>query len=125
TGYRCAECGWETAGYVGRCGECQQWNTLQPFARARTRPSSAASPNHPPALAAIRLSEVAHDTEQRISTGIPELDRVLGDGIVPGAAILVGGDPGIGKSTLVLQAAANVANAGTPVAYICGEESPR
>jgi DNA repair protein RadA/Sms len=73
----------------------------------------------------IRLGDVADDPGERLVTGIPEFDRVLGGGLVPGSVVLIGGDPGIGKSTLALQAAARVADGGGKVAYVCGEESPR
>lgn len=125
SGYRCTECGWETVGYVGRCGECQQWNTLRAFTRARARVATAGGRNAAaPAPEPMSLAGGQEFMEERMSTGIPEFDRVLGDGVVPGAVILVGGDPGIGKSTLVLQAAAFLARDGARVAYICGEESP-
>lgn len=125
-GYRCSSCGWTTVAYVGRCPGCQAWNTLEPFAEAprgtaaSRRPGAAA-----PAASLVRLGDVEGDTAERHATAIPEFDRVLGGGIVPGSLILVGGDPGIGKSTLMLQAAASLARGGLRVACICGEESPR
>lgn len=123
-GYRCTTCGWQTVAYVGRCAECGEWNTLTPFDAAprRAGPSSATSavPGR-----TITLSAVEDDEGQRILTEIPEFDRVLGGGFVPGGLVLVGGEPGIGKSTLVLQTAAKLAARGVAVAYVCGEESPR
>lgn len=123
-GYRCKECGWTTPAYVGRCGQCQAWNTLEQFADAQ-RPGPAR--NSAPVVAGrtVRLSDVLDEPGRRMSTEIPELDRVLGGGLVPGSLVLVGGDPGIGKSTLMLQAAARLAERGEAVAYVCGEESPR
>ena len=125
-GFRCRECGWETVAYVGRCGECQAWNTLDQFATV-ARPAAGGSRRGGTALPAraIPLESVADDAGERMETKIPELDRVLGGGLVAGALILVGGDPGIGKSTLMLQAAAKLAARGRIVAYVCGEESAR
>lgn len=123
-GYRCKDCGWTTPAYVGRCAQCQAWNTLEQFAEApRPGPARAAGPALPGKT--IRLGDVPDEPGRRLSTEIPEFDRVLGGGLVPGSLVLVGGDPGIGKSTLMLQAAARLAERGTTVAYVCGEESPR
>ena len=123
-GYKCRECGWTTAAYAGRCGECQAWNTLEQFAEAPrpgpARGNAAILPGR-----TIELSDVPDEPGRRVLTEIPEFDRVLGGGLVPGSLVLVGGDPGIGKSTLMLQAAARLAGGGSKVAYVCGEESPR
>ncbi|MCL6643883.1 MAG: DNA repair protein RadA [Dehalococcoidia bacterium] len=125
-GYRCSSCGWTTVAYVGRCPRCQAWNTLEPFAEAPRGTAASRRPGAPaPAAPLVRLGAVEGDTAERHATAIPEFDRVLGGGIVPGSLILVGGDPGIGKSTLTLQAAASLARGGLRVACICGEESPR
>lgn len=127
-GYRCRECGWETVAYAGRCAQCQAWNSLEQFAQGGGRPSLApgrgAMSQAIPAVT-MPLGEVPEDDGKRARTGIAEFDRVLGGGLVPGALVLVGGEPGIGKSTLMLQAAAKLAAAGDHVAYVCGEESPR
>ena len=124
-GYRCSACGWESLRYVGRCLQCQAWNTLaqagSPFSRSAPSRRLAAAP---PA-AVLGFADVGDDSAARLQTDIPEFDRVLGGGLVPGSLVLVGGDPGIGKSTLMLQAAARLALRGLAVAYICGEESPR
>ncbi len=123
-GFRCSECGYDAPGFVGRCPGCQAWNTLQPYERAAklaavgTRGATAR-----PAL--VSLSDVPEETGDRFVTGIPEFDRVLGGGFVPGSLVLVGGEPGIGKSTLMLQAAAQISASGRRVVYICGEESGR
>ncbi|GIW13400.1 MAG: hypothetical protein KatS3mg062_0839 [Tepidiforma sp.] len=122
-GYRCSACGWTSVAYVGRCAACQAWNTLQPFAEAPRAAASRRPAAGPAPL--LRLADVEHDTATRFVTAIPEFDRVLGGGIVPGSLILVGGDPGIGKSTLMLQAAARLTDRGLRVACLCGEESPR
>lgn len=123
-GYRCSSCGWQTIAYAGRCAHCGEWNTLEAFDDA----PRAAGPRARAAVApgrTVPLAAVADDEGERISTEIPEFDRVLGGGFVPGGLILVGGEPGIGKSTLVLQTAARLAARGVSVAYVCGEESPR
>jgi DNA repair protein RadA/Sms len=123
-GYRCSACGWTTVAYVGRCPGCEAWNTLQPFAEAPKSPAGRRrAPGAPAPL--LRLGDVDHDDAARFATDIPEFDRVLGGGVVPGSLVLVGGDPGIGKSTLMLQAGAALAARGLRVVYLCGEESPR
>jgi len=125
-GYRCSECGWTTPGYVGRCAQCQAWNSLEQYAdTGRSGPGRKPAGPLPPPARTIALAQVEDDPGQRMATAIPELDRVLGGGLVPGSLVLVGGEPGIGKSTLMLQAAASLAAAGATVAYVCGEESPR
>jgi DNA repair protein RadA/Sms len=107
--------------HAGRCLQCRAWNTLEES--LERAPSSRAA--HRPAAAVVMLADVPDDPGQRLCTGIEEFDRVLGGGLVPGSVVLVGGEPGIGKSTLVLQAAAQIAAGGAGVAYLCGEESPR
>jgi DNA repair protein RadA/Sms len=125
--FRCTECGAEQPKWAGRCDACGAWNTLaeEPVARARGRiggsPDSRIDRSaHPP----IRLSEVGVTEVGRWRTGIAEFDFVLGGGIVPSSVILVGGEPGIGKSTLLLQAAARLERAGVRTLYVSGEESP-
>ncbi|MDQ2991681.1 MAG: DNA repair protein RadA, partial [Candidatus Eremiobacteraeota bacterium] len=119
----CSGCGFESTRWLGRCPQCDAWNTFdeRPFAvagaRATTRAVSRATTSGPIPLGAIESARVA-----RVSTGLPEFDAVLGGGIVPGSLTLVGGPPGAGKSTLALQIAARLAEAGT-VVYVCGEES--
>jgi DNA repair protein RadA/Sms len=119
--FKCSSCGHEEPKWLGRCPECGEWNTLIETAalspaKAGGRRSGAAIPQSFP------LSSVDSREGKRISSGIPELDRVLGGGIMKRSAILVGGEPGIGKSTLLLQAAAAVDTKGR-VLYISGEES--
>lgn len=114
----CRECGYETYKWLGRCPGCGQWNTL--MEEVQTRPDRSALNRE---IAAIPLSDISSSDTYRDSSGIGELDRVLGGGIVPGSLVLLGGDPGIGKSTLLLQVAARIANNGKRVLYLSGEES--
>lgn len=124
SGYACTECGWRAPKWVGRCGECQQWGTVQvvgtPGATlARTVQASAPSSGRE----ARPITELIGEPVRHRPTGIGELDRVLGGGIVPGAAVLFSGEPGVGKSTLLLDAAARAAERGGRVLYASGEES--
>ena len=114
--FRCAECGWTTAKWVGRCGECQAWGTVEDSSAPKLR-TIAAGPVSAPAqpITAIDVTSAAAR-----STNISELDRVLGGGIVPGAVILLAGEPGVGKSTLLLDVAAKW---GDRSLYVSGEES--
>jgi len=116
--YRCSECGWETAKWVGRCGECQAWGSVAEAAVVTGR--TAAGPVSSPA---VPIGEVPAVDSQARSCGVPELDRVLGGGVVPGAAMLLAGEPGVGKSTLLLEVAAQTARAGHRTLYVTGEES--
>lgn len=105
--------------WLGRCPGCGGYNTMvEEVADTRNRTAPVGSPSSQP----VRLVDVPSDSVTRIGTGVPEVDRVLGGGVVPGALMLLGGDPGIGKSTLMLQLAAHVARAG-PVLYVSAEES--
>jgi DNA repair protein RadA/Sms len=117
--YACQSCGFESPKWLGRCPGCGEWNTLVEEATSPPR-RSGRRPAEP-----VPLVEVAPLPEARIPTGIGELDRVLGGGIVPGSLILVGGDPGIGKSTLALMASHRIAQTGRTVLYVSGEESPQ
>jgi DNA repair protein RadA/Sms len=116
--YRCTECGWETAKWVGRCGECQAWGSVAEAAVPALR--AAASPVSAPA---VPIGRVSVEESRSRSCGVPELDRVLGGGLVPGAAILLAGEPGVGKSTLLLEVAAQTARVRHRVLYVTGEES--
>ena len=123
-GYKCAECGWQTSKWVGRCGECQQWGTVLEVGASRAalgRTGRAAAPA--PGRGARPITDLQVDAVRHQPTGIGELDRVLGGGVVPGAAILFSGEPGVGKSTLLLDAAARGAASGARVLYVSGEES--
>lgn len=115
TTYICGECGYETPKWMGRCPSCDSWNTLVESTSVKTKPAGL------PASSQM-LSDVVSLPQKRVSTGIGELDRVLGGGLIRGMAVLLGGDPGIGKSTLLLQAASNLAGEGK-VLYVSGEES--
>jgi DNA repair protein RadA/Sms len=117
--YRCAECGWTTAKWVGRCGECQAWGTVEETGQVVARTTAATAVTTP----ARRIAEVDATLSGFQPTKIDELDRVLGGGLVPGAVILLAGEPGVGKSTLLLDVAARVARLGKDVLYVTGEES--
>ena len=124
SGYVCSECGWQTSKWVGRCGGCQQWGTLQEKAPEGAKLARTVAATAPAAgREAQPITRVSGDRVAHMPTGIGELDRVLGGGVVPGAAILFSGEPGVGKSTLLLDAAARVAASGARVLYASGEES--
>ena len=118
----CQECGYVSLKWLGRCPECQKWNSLTEEIEIET-----SSPAHrtigKPSRQPEPIKEIAASEEDRLLTGIHEFDRVLGDGIVPGSVILIGGDPGIGKSTLLLQASDAVSRVYGTVLYVTGEES--
>ncbi len=118
--YICQECGRQSLNWLGKCPACQSWNS---FAETNsTKLKRVSNPANPGALPKV-LSGITGKDEERFSSGTGELDRVLGGGIVPGAVILTGGEPGIGKSTLLLQIASSVAESTGAVAYITGEET--
>jgi DNA repair protein RadA/Sms len=119
--YHCTECGWTTAKWAGRCSECQAWGTVMEAAAAASGPRTTASA--PTRNVARPIGEIDVDAAQATPTGISEFDRVLGGGIVPGAVVLLAGEPGVGKSTLLLDVAATSARGGRRVLYITGEES--
>lgn len=119
--YRCSACGAQTRQWLGQCPGCKAWNTLEEAAApAAVKSGAGASPGCglPQPLAEIDIAGF-----EPFTSGLAELDRILGNGIVPGSALLVGGEPGIGKSTLLLQVAGAVANSGKTVMYASGEES--
>src|SRR3954467_8390628 len=117
--YRCSECGLEATRWVGRCPECQAWGTLAEVG-ARPGLTVAAGPVSAPARP---IREVAAEDAAHRPTGIAELDRVLGGGLVPGSVVLLAGEPGVGKSTLLMAAAARVADSGRRALVVTGEES--
>ena len=116
--YRCSECGWEAAKWVGRCGECQAWGSVAEAGApsGRTQAGPVTSP-------AVPIGQVPVEDSRARTSGVPELDRVLGGGLVPGAAVLLAGEPGVGKSTLLLEVAAQTARSGLRTLYVTGEES--
>lgn len=116
----CKECGNETSKWSGQCPACKAWNTLveEPVTKMAKTSSAMGMFREP-----VKLEEIVLENESRMETGFGELDRVLGGGIVPGSLVLVGGDPGIGKSTLLLQVCRNLAIGQKKVLYISGEES--
>ncbi|MGB9430495.1 MAG: DNA repair protein RadA [Gammaproteobacteria bacterium] len=120
--YVCDACGGRSLKWAGQCPDCGAWNTLAE-ARAPEKPARGRQPGAAGASQVRALTEVKGKTQARVGTGLTELDRVLGGGLVAGSVTLIGGDPGIGKSTLLLQAAANLTETGS-VLYISGEESP-
>src|SRR5215472_11711745 len=124
TSFECSACGWRTTKWVGRCGECEAWGTVseggsedlgRATSRAQLRPAQ-------PATAAVPIERVDAAAAKAVPTGLSELDRVLGGGLVPGAVVLLAGEPGVGKSTLLLEAGALAAASGR-VLYVTGEES--
>ena len=125
TVFFCSECGYEVSKWTGVCPGCHSFNTMTEAPREPASGKSALLPRRGPAVRPVSLSEIPEENETRISTGMEELDRVLGGGVVPGSLILTGGDPGIGKSTLLLQVARNMSAAGRGVLYVSGEESLR
>jgi DNA repair protein RadA/Sms len=115
----CQECGYESSGWLGKCPACMQWNT---FVEERQSGDSKAASSQEGAARPVSLDEIVIDSQERSLTGMKELDRVLGCGIVKGSLILVGGDPGIGKSTLLLQIC-NTVKKDMKILYVSGEES--
>jgi DNA repair protein RadA/Sms len=115
--YRCAECGGSSPKWLGRCPSCEAWNTLVEEADVEVRPVGLGPTSRPVLMADVDLGEFAHRP-----TGIGELDRVLGGGLVPGSVTLVGGEPGIGKSTLLLQVLATLARDGARSLLVTADE---
>ena len=123
TAYRCVECGWTSVKWVGRCGECQQWGTVTEVPE-QTGILRGFTPHAPTAERVARpITDVATIEAPRRPTGVGEFDRVLGGGLVAGATILISGEPGVGKSTLLLEVAARAARSGRRVLYVSAEES--
>lgn len=121
----CQNCGYESSKWMGQCPGCREWNTFAEEPKIVSKkpasgPVRRESASHPRTLSQIEMGE-----SPRVTTGMGEFDRVLGGGIVQGSLVLVGGDPGIGKSTLLLQMCRNLAAGGKTVLYVSGEESPR
>ena len=128
TAFFCKECGYESAKWFGQCPACKEWNTFveEQVSKPKSAKGIAGTSQRAAASSApvpVEINSVSFEENDRTSTGIAELDRVLGGGIVAGSLVLVGGDPGIGKSTLLLQMCYNLSAAGKDVLYISGEES--
>jgi len=120
TRYACKDCGYISSRWLGRCPDCGQWNSMIEEISGGSRQTVLAGGDGPGALP---ISLVPLVEEDRFTTGIAEMDRVLGSGVVPGSLVLLGGDPGIGKSTLLIQAASRISESGKKVLYVSGEES--
>lgn len=124
--YECLVCGYESPKWLGKCPNCGAWNQMeeQPAEFRSSSPTMAFKPSQKTGEAkAYRLDEIPSQIEQRVATQFAEFDRVLGGGVVVGSLVLIGGDPGIGKSTLLLQVSVQLANLGQKVLYVSGEES--
>jgi DNA repair protein RadA/Sms len=125
THYSCQQCGYQSPKWLGRCPDCGEWNTLSEEAVSTGErsllPSGVSAGDGKPQP----ITEIDTRQEGRVGTGIGEFDRVLGGGVVVGSVVLIGGDPGIGKSTLILQALDRLACRGYSVLYVSGEESAR
>jgi DNA repair protein RadA/Sms len=121
--YACQNCGYQAPKWMGKCPDCNQWNTLveEKFERAAHPRDGISGVKETP----VSIAEISTAEEGRILSGIGEFDRVLGGGLVPGSVTLIGGDPGIGKSTLLIQAFAALSRDGLTCLYVSGEESPR
>mgnify|MGYP004643896187 FL=1 len=120
--YFCQECGYESSKWMGQCPGCRAWNT---FVEEKVVTGARKQGNRTVSAAPASILEVTSDVETRLDTNMKELDRVLGGGIVKGSLVLIGGDPGIGKSTILLQVCRNLTDAGHKVLYVSGEESLR
>ena len=117
--YRCVECGWTTPRWIGRCGECQQWGTVEEMGAPAAGVTTARAVTTP----ARPIAEIEAEAASSWPSGVDELDRVLGGGVVRGAVVLLAGEPGVGKSTLLLDVASRAASSGRTVLYVTGEES--
>lgn len=116
----CKECGYESSKWLGQCPGCKEWNTfVEELVKKQNKNTVIRTGN----IEISSITDIVIDEETKLTTGMEELDRVLGGGIVNGSLVLVGGDPGIGKSTLLLQVCRNISSAGNDVLYISGEES--
>ena len=125
TVFFCRECGYESPKWMGQCPSCKAWNSFaeEPVVKVQKASGTGARSVFPSEAKALSLGEVSMEQYARLKTGFSELDRVLGGGIVPGSLLLVGGDPGIGKSTILLQVCRNLSEKGVRILYISGEES--
>ncbi len=127
TMFVCNQCGYETARWLGKCPDCGSWNSFTEEIKETEKLVAEKKLKRAPGLGAeaLRVDNIPDEAMSRLTTGIGELDRVLGGGVVEGSMVLVGGDPGVGKSTLLTQMCANIAQSGRTVLYVSGEESAR
>ncbi|HEX3142332.1 MAG TPA: AAA family ATPase, partial [Pyrinomonadaceae bacterium] len=125
TVFLCQNCGYESRKWLGKCPECGEWNSLVEERVVKTKKGAGRDGFRLREVKAVAYEEIESQDDTRISSGVTEFDRVLGGGIVPGTLVLLGGDPGIGKSTLLLQVAEKLSTSGAKVLYISGEESER
>src|SRR6195256_1397427 len=123
--FACQNCGHQSRKWLGKCPECGEWNSLVEERARSERKAASRSGFKLRDVAAVAYTEIESQDEVRVSSGVTEFDRVLGGGIVPGTLVLIGGDPGIGKSTLLLQVADRLSSSGALVLYVSGEESDR
>src|SRR5690606_35698328 len=127
TKFMCRDCGYESPKWMGRCPGCGEWNTMDEEVSivGKAARGGAFRTEAGPAGKAAPITSVETQEEPRVETAFGELNRVLGGGVVPGSLVLIGGDPGIGKSTLLLQVSSLLAEKGRRVLYVSGEESVR
>src|SRR5215470_15731451 len=125
TVFVCQNCGHQSAKWLGKCPECGEWNSLVEEKFQTSRKGGAHNGFKLREVSAVAFAEIEPQDDRRFSSGVTEFDRVLGGGIVPGTLVLIGGDPGIGKSTLLLQVADKLSESGALVLYVSGEESER
>src|SRR5699024_2033188 len=121
TVYVCQECGYESIRWMGKCTNCNNWNTFVEEIKQK-KGARKSTTQTSPSVKPMKVNEIEYEKEYRLLTHMQELNRVLGGGIVPGSLVLIGGDPGIGKSTLLLQTSAQIAKKHR-VLYVSGEES--
>src|SRR3989449_4050121 len=121
----CQSCGYQSRKWLGKCPECGEWNSLVEERVVNTKKGGTRNGFRLQEAKAVAYTEIESQDDVRISSGVTEFDRVLGGGIVPGTLVLIGGDPGIGKSTLLLQVADKLSTSGALVLYVSGEESER
>src|SRR5713226_4455342 len=125
TTFICQSCGYQSRKWLGKCPECGEWNSLVEERVVTTKKGAGRNAFRLREAKAVEYNEIESQDDVRLSSGVDEFDRVLGGGIVPGTLVLIGGDPGIGKSTLLLQVADKLSASGTVVLYVSGEESER
>src|SRR5437762_7525728 len=123
--FSCQSCGYQSRKWLGKCAECGEWNSLVEERVVTAKKGGGRDGFRLQEAKAVAYTEIESQDDVRVSSGVTEFDRVLGDGIVPGTLVLLGGDPGIGKSTLLLQVANKMSADTATVLYVSGEESER